>query len=100
MGVAPEAIVEKKFRYRIKIFAPCLVFPCYHLHKQKFIPFLLSFSSGVRPALPMGVAPKAMDGFLGGDHRLKIFLDMYSFDLASMRDVIDMITFCNDLTGH
>jgi hypothetical protein len=48
----------------------------------------------------MGVAPEAMVGFLGGDHRLKIFFDLYFFDLASMRDVIDMITFCNDLTGR
>jgi hypothetical protein len=38
--------------------------------------------------------------FLGGDHRLKISFDLYSFDLASMRDIIDMITFCNDLTGR
>jgi hypothetical protein len=36
----------------------------------------------------MGVAPEAMVGFLGGDHRLKIFLDLYSFDLVDMRDVI------------
>jgi hypothetical protein len=48
----------------------------------------------------MGVALEAMVGFLGGDHRLKIFFDLYSLDLASMRDVIDMITFYNDLTGH
>jgi hypothetical protein len=41
----------------------------------------------------MGVALEAMVGFLGGDHRLKIFFDLYSLDLASMRDVIDMITF-------
>jgi hypothetical protein len=47
----------------------------------------------------MGVGPEAMVGFLGGDHRLKILFDLYSLDLASTRDVIDMITFCNDLTG-
>jgi hypothetical protein len=47
----------------------------------------------------MGVAPEAMVGFLGGDRRLKIFFDMYSFDLASTRDVIYMINLCNDLTG-
>jgi hypothetical protein len=50
-------------------------------------------SSGARPVLPMGVAPEAMVGFFGGDHRLKIFFDLYSFDLAGMGDVIDMITF-------
>jgi hypothetical protein len=47
----------------------------------------------------MGVSLEAIVGFLGGDHRLKILFDLYSFDLASMRDIIDMITFCNDLTG-
>jgi hypothetical protein len=100
MGVAPEAIVELFFGYRLKEFAPCLVFRLHDLYKQKFLPFLLSFSSGARPALPMGVAPEAMVEFLGGDHRLKISFDLYSFDLASMRDIIDMITFCNDLTGR
>jgi hypothetical protein len=48
----------------------------------------------------MGVAPEAMVGFFGGDHRLKIFFGLYSFDLASMGDVINMIIFCNDLTGR
>jgi hypothetical protein len=57
-------------------------------------------SSGARPALLMGVASEAMVGFLGGDHRLKIFFDLYFFDSSSMRDDIDMITFCNDLTGR
>jgi hypothetical protein len=48
----------------------------------------------------MGVAHEAMVGFLGADHRLKIFFDLYFFDLAGMRDVIDMITLCNYLTGR
>jgi hypothetical protein len=71
-----------------KVFAPCLVFLHQDLHKQ----FL--------KALLMGVSPEAMVGFLGGNHRLKIFLDLYSFDLADICDVIDMITFYNDLTGR
>jgi hypothetical protein len=37
MGVAPEAIVEKKSGMDSRIPAACLVFPRYHLHKQKFI---------------------------------------------------------------
>jgi hypothetical protein len=48
----------------------------------------------------MGVALEAMLGFFGGDHRLKNLFDLYSFDLAGMRDVIDMIIFYNDLTGR
>jgi hypothetical protein len=54
--------------------------------------------SGARPVLPMGVAPEAMVGFLGNDHRLKSIFDLYFIDLGGMRDVIDMITVCNDLT--
>jgi hypothetical protein len=49
----------------------------------------------------MGVAPEAMVGVLGGDHRLNNFFDLYSFDLAgthstcanSKYDVIHMIIF-------
>jgi hypothetical protein len=46
--------------------------------------FDLYISSGARPALPMGVAPEAMVGFFGGDHRLKNFFELYSFNLACM----------------
>jgi hypothetical protein len=48
----------------------------------------------------MGVAPEAMVGFFGNDHMLKIFFVLYSFNLAGMRDVSDMITFFNDMTGR
>jgi hypothetical protein len=58
--------------------------------KQFEIPFLfdLYISSGARPALPMGVALEAMVGFLGGDHRLKNFFELYSFDLACMYKLV------------
>jgi hypothetical protein len=46
----------------------------------------------------MGVAPEAMVGFLGNDHRLKSIFDLYFIDLGGMRDIIDMITVYNDLT--
>jgi hypothetical protein len=51
--------------------------------KQLLIPFLLDLyiSSGARPALPMGVSPKAMVGVLGGDHRLKKFFDFFQMFL-------------------
>jgi hypothetical protein len=74
MGVAPEAIVEKKSGIDSKIPDACLVFPRYHLHKKVSLPFFFYLSSGARPALPMEVAPEAMVGFFGGDHRLKYFL--------------------------
>jgi hypothetical protein len=48
----------------------------------------------------MGAAPEAMVGLFGSDHRLKIFFGLYSFDLAGMGDIIDMIAFYNDLTGR
>jgi hypothetical protein len=35
----------------------------------------------------MGVAPEAMVGFFGGDHRLNYFLRLVSFDSSLMRDV-------------
>jgi hypothetical protein len=58
--------------------------------KQFEIPFLfyLYISSGARLALPMEVAPEAMVGFLGGDHRLKILFELYSFDLACMYKLV------------
>jgi hypothetical protein len=46
--------------------------------------------------LSMGVAPEAMVRILGGEHSLKIFFDLYSFELACTHDVIDMITFCRE----
>jgi hypothetical protein len=56
----------------------------------------------------MGVDLEAMVGFLGGDHRLKNFFELYSFNLACMYKlvhtrsmiVIDKIIFYNDLTGR
>jgi hypothetical protein len=48
----------------------------------------------------MGVAAEAMVGFFGGDHRLKIFSDLHSFDSSSMRDTIEIITFFIDFTGR
>jgi hypothetical protein len=79
MGVAPEAIVKKRISgIDSEIFALRLSFPLYDLHKNFFPSSFLS--SGARPALPMGVAPEALVGFLGSDHRLKIFCDLYSFD--------------------
>jgi hypothetical protein len=74
MEVAPEAIVEKNLGIDSKILASCLVFPCYNLHKQKNSSLSFYLSSGARPVLPMGVAPEAIVGLFGGDHRLNNFL--------------------------
>jgi hypothetical protein len=79
MGVAPKAIVEKNSGIDSRIPAACLIFPRYHLHKQKVsFPFFFYLSSGARPALPIGVDPEAMVGFLRNDHRLNFFFDLYS----------------------
>jgi hypothetical protein len=78
MGVAPEDIVGKKLAIDSKIFTPCLsciVIPCI-----KFSFFFLS--SGARLALPMIVAPEAMVGFLGNDHSLRSFFDLYFVDFT------------------
>jgi hypothetical protein len=53
MGVAPEAIVEKSyFEYRLKDIVPTFYFIRSELY--------LIISLGVRPALPMVVAPEAI----------------------------------------
>jgi hypothetical protein len=67
MGVDPEAMLNFFFEFRLKSVFLFLVFRCHNLHKTILnSPFLLDLyiSSGARPALPMGVAPKAMVGFL------------------------------------
>jgi hypothetical protein len=47
------------------------------------------------------VAPEAMGGFLGNNHSLRLFLGLIilstSFDI---RDVIDGVILCDDLTGR
>jgi hypothetical protein len=78
IGVTPEAIVEKNSGIESKILALYLIFPLHNLHKNSFPSSFLP--SGARPALPMGLAPEAMVGFFGGDHRLKVFFDLHSCD--------------------
>jgi hypothetical protein len=73
MGVALEAIVKTKLGIDSKIFTPCLSLIVISCIKNCF----LFFSSGARPALPIGVAPEAMVGFLGSDHRLNSVFDLY-----------------------
>jgi hypothetical protein len=83
MGVAPEAVV-KFFREAQKYYLLFLSsFVVTYTNNLRSL-FFFFFSSGARSALPMEVAPKAMVGFFGGDHRLKKFFDLHSFDLACM----------------
>jgi hypothetical protein len=53
MGVAPDAIVESFFEYRLKYIA-----------FSSFQFLLALILSGARPALPLGVAPEAIRGCL------------------------------------
>jgi hypothetical protein len=72
MGVAPEAIVEKKSSIDSKIFTHCL--SCIAISCIKIC--FLFFLSGAQTALPIRVAPKAMSVFLGNDHSLRSFFDL------------------------
>jgi hypothetical protein len=70
MGVAPEAIVEKKSGIDSKnIFS----FLSLHHHILQ-INFYLFFSPGMRLMLLIEVAPEAMGGFLGNNQSLRYFL--------------------------
>jgi hypothetical protein len=88
MGVALDAIVEvfrvQAQKYYLVSLSPFVVTCTNSLRSFSFFSFL----SGARPALPMGVAPEAMAGFLGGDHRLKNLFDLHSFDLACMYKLV------------
>jgi hypothetical protein len=96
MGVAPETIADF-FCSGIdsKIFAPrysCIVISC------KKILFLLVLSSR-QSMLLIRVAPEAMGGFLGNNHSLGSFLGLIIWStLCDIRDVIDGVILCDDLT--
>jgi hypothetical protein len=47
------------------------------------------------------VAPKAMGVFLGNNHSLRLFLGLIILStLFDIRDVIDGVILCDDLTGR
>jgi hypothetical protein len=98
MGVAPEAIAEKNCSgIDSKIFAPrysCIIISC----KKNLFLFVLSSRGSM---LLIRVASEAMGGFLGNNHSLRSFLGLIILStLFDIRDVIDGVILCDDLSGR
>jgi hypothetical protein len=96
MGVAPEAIAKEiLFGYRLKNICSLLFFIVISYKKILF----LFVSSSKRSMLLIKVALEATGGFLGNNHSLRSFLGLIiASTLLDIRDIIDGVILCDDLT--